>query len=233
MGSWVQWTARAIMLAAGFGAAGTGLSTAAFAQTGVDGPGPMISAVGSIDGGNQILIPDDAGGSAFGAIGNVSTYCLSNAAVSHGLGGDVLVMKCGASQSCEGHDLTWVRGSVIVGRFRCVYRRGPDAVTSFMPFILDSLSVKSGRPWGPPSLTGLTGQQFLPAGLASLSRPESVYGARTSPQAALSSADTAKFNPAIFIALAVGALLAGVSAVRLAGRRHHRVRSVRKGAMTL
>jgi hypothetical protein len=48
------------MLAAGFAAGRTGLSTTAFAQTGVDMPGPVIS--GSVGGGNQNKIPAEVCG---------------------------------------------------------------------------------------------------------------------------------------------------------------------------
>lgn len=60
MTSWVQGTARAVMLAVGFSAARTGLSTTAFAQTGVDMASPEIS--GLVSGGNQIKIPAEACG---------------------------------------------------------------------------------------------------------------------------------------------------------------------------
>ena len=50
MSSWVQWTARVIMPAAGVAAAGTGMSTAAFAQTGVDVPGPATLGAGWVKG---------------------------------------------------------------------------------------------------------------------------------------------------------------------------------------
>lgn len=94
MNVWTQRTARTLMLAAGFAAAGTGLSTAAFAGT-----GPITSGTGSVAGGNQanipITVPVDVCGNAAAILGAATAGCEGGATVA-GQGGSPAMYTNGA-----------------------------------------------------------------------------------------------------------------------------------------
>lgn len=100
MSSWVHWTAKTLMLTAGFAAAGTGLSTAAFAQTAGNQPGPagmVTSGNGSVGSGNQvsipITVPVDVCGNAAAVLGVAIAGCQggSTATDASGTGAPTLV----------------------------------------------------------------------------------------------------------------------------------------------
>jgi len=93
MSSWAQWTAKTIMLTAGFAAAGTGVTTAAFAQTAgnLPGPGLLTSGAGSVAGGNQasipITLPVNVCGNAAAVLGLATAGCQGGAsAIGSGVG---------------------------------------------------------------------------------------------------------------------------------------------------
>ncbi|MGD0558050.1 MAG: chaplin family protein [Streptosporangiaceae bacterium] len=103
MNVWTQRTAKTLMLAAGFVAAGTGLSTAAFAST-----GPITSGTGSVAGGNQvnipISVPVDVCGNAAAILGAAVAGCEGGASVA-GQGGSPALYTNGAGSVGGGNQV--------------------------------------------------------------------------------------------------------------------------------
>jgi hypothetical protein len=83
MRTWAHWTAKAVVLAAAFAAAGAGLSGAAFAETG--GAGGSTSGNGSVLGGNHLSVPlsvpVNVCGNAAAVLGDSAAGCEGTAVV--------------------------------------------------------------------------------------------------------------------------------------------------------
>lgn len=112
MSSWAQWTAKTIMLTAGFAAAGSGLSTVAFAQTAGNLPGPsglVTSGNGSVGSGNQvsvpITIPVDVCGNAAAVLGIAIAGCQGGATAT-GAGGGAPAVTSGTGGVGSGNQVS-------------------------------------------------------------------------------------------------------------------------------
>jgi hypothetical protein len=85
MWTWAHWTAKTVMLAAAFAAAGAALPGAAFARTGE--AGGSTSGSGSVLGGNRVSIPVSVPvnvcGNAAAVLGDSAAGCEGTAAVHH------------------------------------------------------------------------------------------------------------------------------------------------------
>jgi hypothetical protein len=107
MNAWTQWTAKTLMLTAGFAAAGVGLSAAAFAST---GPGAVTSGNGSVASGNQvsvpITIPVNVCGNAAAILGVATAGCNGGATVVGAGGGSPALSTSGIGSAGSGNQVS-------------------------------------------------------------------------------------------------------------------------------
>jgi hypothetical protein len=272
MTAWVHWTAKTIMLTAGFAAAGGGLSTAAFAQTGPGGSA-VTSGMGSVGGGNQVFapitVPVNVCGNAVAVLGIAGAGCQGGASV-HGHSGSPTMASDGMGSVLGGNQVVVpvtapvdVCGNA-VGNAHAGCRGGADVhgpsggssmVTSGMGSVLGGNQVKApvtapvdacgnsvavlgiagagckgGASVGSTGSCGCTGgsdaiSSLLPfyrqgTSLASYDIPASAHSGAM-PAAALSADENGGMSDATFFTLVGGVLLAGISALKISGRRGH------------
>jgi hypothetical protein len=197
MGSWAQWTAKTALLAAGFAAA-AGLS-------GVAGAACQV--------GNAVVPPAAPGQTGPGTANTPSAGSGQSPASPCGGAADVIQRTVAPVTSVLGVTGAAPRG--LTGeRVRRPFGKVPGASGA------DDTNVPA-----PSQLAGLgalPGLADLPslAGLAHVHAPNGVTGGGLPvPGTALSAASTPGMSSDSFAALAVGALLAGASALKIAGRR--------------
>jgi hypothetical protein len=222
MTAWVHWTAKTIMLTAGLAAAGGGLSTAAFAQTGPGGSA-VTSGMGSVGGGNQVFapitVPVNVCGNAVAVLGIADAGCRGGADVHGHSGGPTMVTSgmgsvlggnqvkapvtvpvdaCGNSVAVLGIAGAGCKGGASVGSTgSCGCTGGSGAISSLLPFYRPGTS------------------------LASYDIPASAHSGAM-PAATLSADENGGMSDATFFTLVGGVLLAGISALKISGRRGHR-----------
>jgi hypothetical protein len=249
MGSWAQWTAKTALLAAGFAAAAGGLSSVALAAGGLSG---VVGAACQV--GNAVVPPAAPGqtgpgtantppagsgqspaspcGSAAAVLGDSTAGCVSGALAgvtqsrpatgtrSGGIAADVIQRTVAPVTSVLGVTAAAPRG--LTGeRVRRTFGNVPGA----------SGAGETNVP-APSQLAGLgalPGLADLPS-LANMPAPNGVTrGGIPMPGTALSAASTSGMSSDSFAALAVGALLAGASALKIARRRAPRTSRLRTG----
>ncbi len=236
MRPWARWTARMALVAVVSAAAGGGLSGIAFAGTGGDGN----SASTPLLGGNGLLallgIPDAVCGDASALLGIAVVGCRGGAAASfakpraadggagRGLSGSV---SPGAK---PGGAKTGDRGASSASTvFQSAATPGPDS-SAFRQTFGDTLNAPGlgAGTTDNPAASQQVGLGTLPglAELPSLTGPTNVSAGRGTPGgstlmpgSALSAADVADMSSDSFAALAIGALLAGAAALKIASRR--------------
>lgn len=210
MTAWVSWTAKTIMLAAGFAVvAGGGFATAAFAGT---GGGAVTSGLGSVLGGNQVKIPVtvpvDVCGNSVAVLGIAGAGCEGGSVVKQsaacGCPGNVKLLPV-ISRPAAGLTSYDIRG---VGHPARLARQ-----LSLRKAGLGELPAVGGL----PSLAGLTRLTQLASDPAA---------GMLMPRASLSSANGGGMSDTTFFTLAGGVLLAGISALKMSSRRGTR-RNVR------
>jgi hypothetical protein len=217
-------------------AAGSGLSGIAFAGTGGDGNSAGIPLLG----GNGLLtppgIPDDVCGDASALLGIAVAGCRGGAAAS--------LSKPRATDGGAGRGLS---GSVPAGAeprggktgdrgtspastvFRNAATSGPDSSALRQTFgdTLNAPGLGAGTTNNPAAsqpagLGTLPGLAELPSlnGLTNVSAGRGTPGGSTlMPSSALSAADVGGMSSDSFAALAIGALIAGAAALKIASRR--------------
>ena len=274
MRTWASWTAKTALLAAGFAAAGGGLSGVALAgspgatatlpaarapQTPASDPGSgNLAGSGNAllaDSGNAVSLPVslpvDVCGDAAAVLGDSTTGCAGGA-----LAGP-------ATRQAAGDNADAITGGVIQSALAPLSGLAPlSAVTASGPATPGILG--ASRPAAPtpgsgrtpdrtpgagagardtnvPAASQLAGLGTLPgladlpslAGLANMPALNGVTGGGIPmPGTALSAANFPGMSSDSFAALAVGALLAGASALKIAGRRA-RDRKAGIGAVTI
>jgi len=210
MGSWAQWTARTALLAAAFAAAAGGLSGVALAAGG-SGQSPASPC------GSAAAVPGDStAGCVSGALAGVTQ---PRPATGTGSGGTVAgviqraVTPVTSVLGVTGPTAPAPRG--LTGeRVRRTFGNPPGASGAG-----DTNVPAASQLAGLGALPGLADLPSL-AGLASMPAPNGVtVGGVPIPGTALSAASTSGMSSDSFAALAVGALLAGASALKIAGRR--------------
>lgn len=236
MRPWARWTARMALVAVVSAAAGSGLSGIAFAGTGSDGN----SASTPLLGGNGLLaplgIPDDVCSAASALLGIAAAGCRGEAAASfskpraadggpgRGLSGSV---SPGAKpRGAKTGNLGASSASTV---FSSAATSGPDSSALRQTFgdTLNAPGLGAGNTDTPAAsqlagLGALPGLADLPslAGLTNVSAGRGAPGGSTlMPSSALSAADVAGMSSESFAALAIGALLAGAAALKIASRR--------------
>ncbi len=255
MRPWAEWTAKTALLAAGFAAAGGGLSGAALAGTGGTGPSGNASALSGTGSGNTvsipISIPADICGNAAAILGDSTAGCAGGANIvdttirSAGTVIQDAVAPAASALDAAGplaglrpmSGLTSLSGITSaggpltkplgLGRPGRTSGLGPRSGSSGTFNETPSASPGMGHA-NVPTAAQLTGLGALPgladvpslAGLASMPALNGVTGGGIPmPGTALSAASVPGMSSDSFVVLAVGALLAGASALKIAGRR--------------
>jgi len=241
MRPWARWTARMALVAVVSAAAGGGLSGIAFAGTGSDGNSVSTPLLG----GNGLLatlrIPDAVCGDTSALLGIAVVGCRGGAAASfakpraadggagrgfigRGLSGSVSPgAKPGGAKTSD-------RGASSASTvFSSAATSGPASSALRQTFgdTLNAPGLGAGNTNIPPA-SQLVGLGTLPgladlsslAGLTNMSASRGTPGGSTlMPGSALSAADVAGMSSDSFAALAIGALLAGAAALKIASRR--------------
>ena len=236
MRPWARWTARMALVAVVSAAAGGGLSGIAFAGTGGDGNSASIP----LPGGNGLLAPqgirDDVCGDASALLGIAVAGCRGGAAASfekpratdggagHGLSGSV-----SAGADPRGAN-TGDRGNSSASTvFQSAATPGPDSPALRQTFgdTLNAPGLGAGTTDNPAvsqqvGIGILPGLAELPSlnGLTNVSARHGTPGGSTLvPSSTLSAADAAGMSSDSFAALAIGALISGAAALKIASRR--------------
>jgi hypothetical protein len=236
MRPWARWTARMALVAVVSAAAGGGLSGIAFAGTGGDGNSASIPLLG----GNGLLAPlgiaDDVCADASALLGIALAGCRGGAAASFAKpratdGGAVRGLSGSDSAGTEpGGAKTGDRGASSASTgFQSAATPGPDSSALRQAFgdTLNAPGLGAGTTDNPAAsqqagLGTLPGLAELPSlnGLTDVSAGRGTPGGSTlMPGSALSAADVAGMSSDSFAALAIGALLAGAAALKIASRR--------------
>ena len=244
MRPWARWTARMALVAVVSAAAGGGLSGIAFAGTGGDGSSASIPLLG----GNGLLaplgIPDGVCGDTSALLGIAVVGCRSGAVASfekprvtdggavRGVSGSVSAGAAGAEprgaepRGAKSGDRGASSASTV---FQSAATSEPDSSALRQTFsdTLNAPGLGAGTTDNPAAsrqngLATLPGLAELPSlnGLTSASAGQGTPGGSTlMPSSALSAADVAGMSSDSFAALAIGALLAGAAALKIASRR--------------
>ena len=234
MGSWAQWTARTALLAAGFAAAAGGLSGVALAAAG-SGQSPASPC------GSAAAVPGDStAGCVSGALAGVTQPRPATGTRSGSTAAGVIQRAVAPVTSVLG-----VTGPAGTGSFGSGPLAGLQPMSGLAPLATapaprglagERVRRTSGNPPGAsgagdtnvPAASQLAGLGALPgladlpslAGLANMPARDGVTGGGIPmPGTAMSAANTSGMSSDSFAALAVGALLAGASALKIAGRR--------------
>lgn len=234
MRPWAEWTAKTALVAAGFAAAVGSLSGVALAA----GVAPLGSA-GAVGGsgnsavlvGNQVIapvrIPASVCGNAAALLGIARAGCRGDAAVAAGV---PWASALGAVKALAGlrpvSGLTSLAGVISRGRGRAYgLGHGSAGLGSSRIFgtagagTPDTDNPNSAHVVGLGTLPGLADLPSL-AGLANLPVVNGVTGGGVPlPDTALTAANAAGMTSNSLAALVIGALLAGVSAIKIASRR--------------
>jgi hypothetical protein len=238
MRPWAEWTAKTALVAAGFAAAGGSLSGVALAGGVV--PLAPLGAIGgsgssSVLIGNQVIapvrVPGNVCGNAAALLGIARAGCRGDVAVAAGV---PWASALGAVKALAGlrpvSGLTSLAGVISRGRGRA---RGlgdgsADGTSGLgSSQIFGTAGSGTGNPGHPTSahvvgLGTLPGLADLPSltGLANLPVVHGVTGGGVRlPDTALTAANAAGMTSNSLAALVIGALLAGVSALKIASRR--------------
>jgi|GEM_PF-4206776 len=195
MQSWAKWTAKAVLVTTGFAAAGGGFAGVAYAGTGGSNAGNLSSLSG-----DNVQVP----------ITGAVNVCGNAVAV---LGGAIAGCEGGASVGGSTHGSASGGGSSIFG--------GSSAGSNDSSMSPPQQAALGALP-GMANLPTLAGADSLVQGVAGSS--SGLSGATSVlPAGALSaystSAGSGGMSSDSFLALAIGALLAGAAALKLAGRR--------------
>ena len=228
MGSWAQWTAKTALLAAGFAAVAGGLSGlsgvsgvalaaggSAGSQAGPGlGPGLLVAPAGAC-GSAAAVLGDSTAGCVSGALAGVTPPRSASGTGSGGTGSGGIA--AGAIQRAVA-PVASVLGATAPAppgeRVRSVFDNQPGASGAG-----DTNVPAASQLAGLGALPGLADLPSL-AGLANMPALDGVSGGGIPmPGTALSAASTSGMSSDSFAALAVGALLAGASALKIAGRR--------------
>ena len=236
MRPWARWTARMALVAVVSAAAGGGLSGIACAGTGGDGNSASIPLLGS----NGLLappgIPDDVCGDTSAVLGIALAGCRGGTAASfekpratdggagRGLSGSV---SAGAKpRGAKTGDRGASSASTV---FPGAATSGPDSSALRQTFsdTLNAPGLGASTTDNPAAsqqvgLGTLPGLADLPSlnGLTNVSAGSGTpAGSTLMPSSALSAADAAGMSSDSFAALAIGALIAGAAALKIASRR--------------
>ena len=239
MRPWARWTARMALVAVVSAAAGGGLSGIAFAGTGGDGSSASIPLLG----GNGLLaplgIPDDVCGDTSALLGIAVVGCRTGAVASfekprvtdggavRGMSGSVSAGAAGAEpRGAKSGDRGASSASTV---FQSAATSEPDSSALRQTFsdTLNAPGPGAGTTDNPAAsqrvgLGTLPGLAELPSlnGLTNVSAGRGTpSGSTLMPSSALSAADVAGMSSDSFAALAIGALLAGAAALKIASRR--------------
>ena len=241
MRPWARWTARMALVAVVSAAAGGGLSGIAFAGTGGAGNPASIPPPGG--NGQSLSIPDDVCGDTSALLGIALVDCRGGAAGSfakrratvaragRGAGGSVSAgagsVPAGAAP--RGARTGDRRASSASTGFRKTPAPGSDSSVLRQTFgdTLNAPGLGAGTTGNPAAaqqagLGTMPGLAELPSlnGLTGTSAGRGTPGGSTlMPSSALSAADVAGMSSDSFAALAIGALLAGAAALKIASRR--------------
>jgi hypothetical protein len=248
MRPWARWTARTALVAVGFAAAGGGLSGIACAGTGGAGNSGVLTALGGTGLLAPLRIPGDVCGDAGALLGIAVAGCRGGAVASvqtprttggHGSGGvasagsgnrvhvpvSVPVDICGNAVAVLGASAAGCAG----GASSSTASTAPGSAGLIRHAFIDTLNAPgpgAGNPDTPaasqPSGLGtLPGLADLPSlsGLTDLSARGTTGSSTLTPGSALSAADVSGMSSDSFAALAIGALLAGAAALKIASRR--------------
>ena len=249
MRPWARWTARTALVAVVSATAGGGLSGIAFAGTGGDGTGSGGSSASTpLLGGSGLLaplgIPDAVCSDTSALLGIAVAGCRSGAVASYekprgavrGARGSAST-KTAAATAAAGASGADPRGAKNDGggassastAFSGAVTSGPDSSALRQTFgdTLNAPGLGAGTTDNPAAsrqngLATLPGLAELPSlnGLTSASAGQGTPGGSTlMPGSALSAADVAGMSSDSFAALAIGALLAGAAALKIASRR--------------
>lgn len=248
MRPWARWTARTALVAVVSAAAGGGLSGIAFAGTGGNGTGSGGSSASTpLLGGNGLLaplgIPDAVCSDTSALLGIAVAGCRSGAVASYEKPrGDASTKTAttatkAAATGAAGASGADPRGAKNDGggassastAFSGAVTSGPDSSALRQTFgdTLNAPGLGAGTTDNPAAarqngLATLPGLAELPSlnGLTSASAGQGTPGGSTlMPSSALSAADVAGMSSDSFAALAIGALLAGAAALKIASRR--------------
>jgi hypothetical protein len=229
MRPWARWTARMALVVVVSATAGGGVSGIAFAGTGGSGSSASIPLLG---------IPDDVCGDTSALLGIAAAGCGGGAGVSSGKhratdGGAGRGVRGSASAGAAGAEHRGAKTGHRRARsastmFHNPATSGPDSSALRQTFgdTLNAPGLGAGTTDNPASrqagLGTLPGLAELPSlnGLTSVSAGRGTPGGSTlMPSSALSAADVAGMSSDSFAALAIGALLAGAAALKIASRR--------------
>ena len=248
MRPWARWTARTALVAVVSAAAGGGLSGIAFAGTGGNGTGSGGSSASTpLLGGSGLLaplgIPDAVCSDTSALLGIAVAGCRSGAVASYEKPrGDASTKTAttatkAAATGAAGASGADPRGAKNDGggassastAFSGAVTSGPDSSALRQTFgdTLNAPGLGAGTTDNPAAsrqngLATLPGLAELPSlnGLTSASAGQGTPGGSTlMPSSALSAADVAGMSSDSFAALAIGALLAGAAALKIASRR--------------
>ena len=236
MRPWARWTARMALVAVVSAAAGGGLSGMAFAGTGREGSPARIHPPGSSGPLAQRGIPDDVCGDTGALLGIAVAGCRGGAAVSFekpratdGGAGRGLSGSVPAGAKPRGAKTGDRAASSASTGFPSAATSGPDSSALRQTFgdTLNAPGLGAGTTDNPAAsqqagLGTLPGLAELPSlnGLTNGSAGRGTPGGSTlMPSSALSAADVAGMSSDSFAALAIGALLAGAAALKIASRR--------------
>src|ERR1700722_16358499 len=248
MRPWARWTARTALVAVVSAAAGGGLSGIAFAGTGGNGTGSGGSSASTpLLGGSGLLaplgIPDAVCSDTSALLGIAVAGCRSGAVASYekprGARGNASTKTAttAATAAAAGASGAVPRGAKNDGggassastAFSGAVTSGPDSSALRQTFgdTLNAPGLGAGTTDNPAAsrqngLATLPGLAELPSlnGLTSASAGQGTPGGSTlMPSSALSAADVAGMSSDSFAALAIGALLAGAAALKIASRR--------------
>ena len=230
MRSWARRTAMATLVAVAFAAAGGGLSGPAFAGTGGDGnPGALsllggpglLAPAGTVCDGTSALLGIAVAGCRGGAVASVDrTRALSAGASRRSVSSGPRAR--GVSQDHPGASSasTVLQGAAMSGQLP-----GPASPALRQTFsdTLNAPGLGAGNTDNPADLPSLSG-------LTNVSAPgDATVGSMFMPASALSAAGASGMSSDSFAVLAIGALLAGAAALKIASRRA-RDRKARIGA---
>ena len=237
MRPWARRTAMTTLVAVAVAAAGGGLSGTAFAGTGGDGNWGVLPVLGGngllAPAGNEQSIPADVCGDASALLGIAVAGCRGGAIAAlerhRAVGGDAGRGSSGGVSAGARTTGARTTGARTTGaRTKGADTGGPGASSASTVF-QNAATSEPGSPtlrqtFGDtlnapgqgadladlPSLTGLTG---VPA------RSDASGSSTLMPTSALSAADASGMSSDSFAALAIGALLAGAAALKIASRR--------------
>jgi hypothetical protein len=225
MGSWAQWTAKTALLAAGFAAVAGGLAGLSGVALAAGGPGRTGPGIANTPPAGSGQSPASPCGSTAAVLGDSTAGCVSGAlagvtqprsASGTGTGGadaGVIWRAVAPVTSVLGVTAPAPRG--LTGeRVRSIFDNQPSASGA-----VDTNVPAASQLAGLGALPGLADLPSL-AGLANMPALNGVSGGGIPmPGTALSAASTSGMSSDSFAALAAGALLAGASALKIAGRR--------------